>query len=162
MRRITMWILSTVVVLVLLFSYRTSLSGAGGTGAVPVNVPGLVSGPDAQVPAPAASGAVPATPAPSSTSKETVVNGTVAQTLWGPVQVQATISGGRIADVIALRVPDGTSRDQEINSYAVPRLREEVLAAQSARIDAVTGATVTSDGYVTSLQAALDSAHFAG
>ena len=52
------------------------------------------------------------------------------------------------------------SRDDEINAYAVPQLRSEVLTAQSASIDAVSGATVTSGGYVESLQAALDAAHF--
>ena len=88
------------------------------------------------------------------------MNGTVVQTRWGPVQVQVTIAGGRITDVAALQVPDGNFRDQQINSYAVPRLREEVLSAQSAQIDTVSGATVTSDGYIGSLQAALDAAHF--
>jgi uncharacterized protein with FMN-binding domain len=92
--------------------------------------------------------------------QSTVVNGTVAQTRWGPVQVQVTIKAGRIVEVTALQVPSGNFRDQEINSYAVPQLRQEVLSAQSAQIDTVSGATVTSDGYVESLQAALDAAHF--
>jgi uncharacterized protein with FMN-binding domain len=91
-----------------------------------------------------------------------VVNGTVAQTRWGPVQVRVRISGGKITDVTTLQVPNGNRRDAEINSYAVPQLRAEVLAAQSAHVDVVTGATVTSDGYLSSLQAALDSAHFKG
>ena len=89
-----------------------------------------------------------------------MVNGTVAQTRWGPVQVQVTIAGGRITDVKTLQQPNGNFRDQEINSYAVPQLREEVLSAQSANIDTVSGATVTSNGYISSLQAALDAAHF--
>jgi uncharacterized protein with FMN-binding domain len=161
-----MWIVATIVVLVLLFSYRTSLSGAGSRPGAVATAPGIVSGPsDAGVPTGQAAPAgqtVPATPSPSGSpsNRETVVNGTVAKTVWGPVQVQATISGGRITDVIALQVPNGTSMDQEINSYAVPRLRQEVLQAQSARIDAVTGATITSGGYQQSLQAALDNVHF--
>jgi uncharacterized protein with FMN-binding domain len=171
-----MWIVATVVVLVLLFSYRTSLSGAGSRPGAASTAPGIVSGPtDAGgVPtgrAAPAGQSVPTTPtpatptspaltAPSPSSRETVVNGTVAQTVWGPVQVQVTVSGARITDVIALQVPSGTSMDQEINSFAVPQLRQEVLQAQSARIDAVTGATITSDGYVQSLQAALDTVHF--
>jgi len=89
-----------------------------------------------------------------------VVNGSVAQTRWGPVQVQITIAGGRIANVVVLQQPNGNRRDVEINSYAVPQLNQEVLAAQSANINTVSGATVTSDGYVESLQAALDAAHF--
>jgi uncharacterized protein with FMN-binding domain len=72
------------------------------------------------------------------------------------------LSGGRITEVKALRIPDGNRRDQEINSYAVPQLRAEVLAAQSATVDTISGATVTSDGYLESLQAALDAAHFQG
>ncbi|MGI5239861.1 FMN-binding protein [Dactylosporangium sp. CA-139066] len=150
MRRITLWLVSTVAVLVLLFSYRTSTMGATAP-----NQPGVVG---------AAPGVVPAAPeasaGASAATGTTVVNGTVVQTRWGPVQVQVTIAGGKITEVAALRVPDGNRRDHEINSYAVPMLRDEVLRAQSARIDSVSGATVTSDGYRRSLQAALDAAHF--
>jgi uncharacterized protein with FMN-binding domain len=179
MRRITMWFIATVVVVVLLFSYRTSLGGriASGTAANGAGLPGGTNGgagPDG------GTGAAPgivtqpsggATTAPSAQpsattgattggDQNTVVNGSVAQTRWGPVQVQVTIKSGRIVDVTTLEVPNGNFRDQEINSYAVPMLREEVLTAQSARIDTISGATVTSDGYVESLQAALDAAHF--
>jgi uncharacterized protein with FMN-binding domain len=62
--------------------------------------------------------------------------------------------------VTTLQAPNGNRRDLEINSYAVPQLRSEVLTAQSANIDVVSGATVTSEGYINSLQAALDSAHY--
>jgi uncharacterized protein with FMN-binding domain len=55
--------------------------------------------------------------------------------------------------------PSGNHRDEEINAYALPVLRQAVLDAQSAHIDTVSGATVTSDGYKQSLQAALDAAH---
>ena len=54
--------------------------------------------------------------------------------------------------------PNENGRDQEINAYALPVLRQETLDAQSANIDTVSGATVTSDGYIESLQAALDAA----
>lgn len=178
MRRITMWFTATVVIVVLLFSYRTSL-GAGrapartsDAGSDPgANAPGIVSGPNAN-PAPSTgsapdgstpTGSTPTGPAPttgSGGSGNTVANGTVSQTRWGPVQVQVTIAGGRITDVKTLQQPNGNFRDQEINSYAVPQLRQEVLSAQSANIDTVSGATVTSDGYISSLQAALDAAHF--
>jgi uncharacterized protein with FMN-binding domain len=135
-------------VLVLLFSYRTSTGGS---------LPGATS-------AAAAPGVVPdATSAPSSLPpalRATTVNGTAAQTRWGPVQVQVTIVGKEITDVRVLQRPTGSSRDDQINSYALPKLRQQVLQAQSARIDAVSGATVTSDGYRESLQAALDAAHF--
>ncbi|MEU1967251.1 FMN-binding protein [Micromonospora sediminicola] len=136
MRRITVWLLSTVAALVLLFSYRTSTMGAGGgTGAV-------------------ATGGATTDSGGSGTA-----TGSVAQTRWGPVQVRITVSAGKITDVAAVQVPDGNHRDQEINDYAVPILRQEALAAQSARIDTVSGATVTSDGYRESLQSAIDAAH---
>jgi uncharacterized protein with FMN-binding domain len=153
MRRITLWLLSTVSAVLLLFSYRTSTMGAaapsspGAGGAAP----GIVSEP---TPAPGGTGSSPAA------GGAKVVNGTVAQTRWGPVQVQVHISGGKITEVVALRVPSGNQRDDEINSYAVPVLRQETLAAQSANIDTVSGASVTSDGYRRSLQAALDAVHF--
>jgi len=61
--------------------------------------------------------------------------------------------------VRVLQRPTGSSRDDQINGYALPELRQQALQAQSARIDGVSGATVTSDGYRESLQAALDAAH---
>jgi uncharacterized protein with FMN-binding domain len=130
------WLAATAVILVLLFAYRTSTSGA--TTAPPGQPPGVV-GQD---------------------GRAVVVNGSVAQTRWGPVQVQVSISGDRITDVRALTYPSGNGHNTAINAYALPRLRQEVLDVQSARIDAVSGATVTVDGYRESLQAALDAAHF--
>jgi uncharacterized protein with FMN-binding domain len=55
--------------------------------------------------------------------------------------------------------PSGNGRDQEINSVALPILGQEVVQKQSASIDMVSGATVTSDGYLSSLQSAIDQAH---
>jgi uncharacterized protein with FMN-binding domain len=156
MRRITLWLISTITVLVLAFSYRTSTSGpdkGNAVSAVPADAPGIVSGPTPSTSTSSGSGS-------GSTGKAVVVNGSVAQTRWGPVQVQVTITGKKITEVSVLRQPDGNKEDQEINSFALPQLREQVLAAQSAEIDGVSGATVTSDGYRESLQAALDAAHF--
>lgn len=85
--------------------------------------------------------------------------GDTVQTRWGPVQVQIRVSGGKITDAGVVQVPQGNSRDLEINSYAVPVLNSEVVQAQSAQIDTVSGATVTSDGYLQSLQSAIDAAH---
>ncbi|MET8096100.1 FMN-binding protein [Streptomyces sp. NPDC005236] len=86
------------------------------------------------------------------------VTGDTVQTRWGPVQVRITLKDGRITESAAVAYPSENPRDQEINSYAIPQLRREALAAQSARIDSVSGATYTSDGYKRSLQSALDSA----
>ena len=77
-------------------------------------------------------------------------------TRYGPVQVQITVTGTKITEVTAIQVPSGNGRDQEINSYAVPPLTQEVLAAQSPHVDMVSGGTYTSEGYLTSLQSALD------
>jgi uncharacterized protein with FMN-binding domain len=162
MRRITIAIMTTIAALVLLFSYRTSTAGPGGkpviAGAAP---PGVVGGDD---PASPMAGAVAPSTASARNSpaakRDVIVNGTAVNTRWGPVQVQAKISANRIIDVVVLMQPTGERRDREINDYALPILREQVLTAQSAQIDGVSGATVTSDGYRESLQAALDAAHF--
>ncbi|MEU0970633.1 FMN-binding protein [Streptomyces sp. NPDC005917] len=92
-----------------------------------------------------------------STGTRTVTGDTV-QTRWGPVQVRVTIKSGKVTDVTAVQYPQDNPRDQEIDSYALPQLRSEALAAQSAKIDTVSGATYTSQGYQQSLQSALDSA----
>lgn len=150
MRRTTLLVMSTLAALVLLFSYRTSTGGSlPGTEAVAA-APGVV--PDPTEPA--------ASPTRSDTVRSMTVNGTVAPTRWGPVQVQVVIVGKKITEVRALQHPTGNSRDEQINADALPRLRQQVLQAQSADIDGVSGATVTSNGYRRSLQAALDAAHF--
>ena len=155
MRRITLWIVSTVAAVVLLFSYRTSLGGAAPATGSAAAAPGIV--PDTAGPA-AAPGPTASAGRPGS-ARTMRVNGTVAQTRWGPVQVQVTITAGRSTDVRTLQRPTGSDQDEEINAYALPQLRAETLDAQSANIDAVGGATVTSGGYLESLQAALDAAH---
>ncbi len=91
-------------------------------------------------------------------TKITTYTGAVAQTRWGPVQVKISVQGGRLTKVTILQHPSGNSRDAEINNYALPILINETVKAQSANIDMVSGATVTSDGYLQSLQAALDEA----
>jgi uncharacterized protein with FMN-binding domain len=95
------------------------------------------------------------TTAPSTTG---TVTGDTVQTRWGPVQVRVTLEDGKLTEVTAVTYPTDNPRDQEINSYALPRLRSEALQAQSADIDTVSGATYTSEGYRQSLQSALDSA----
>ena len=104
------------------------------------------------------------TPAPSATATTPAsagtrtVTGDTIDTKFGPVQVAVTVSGSKITKVEVLQVPSENHRDQEINSFAVPELIEETLTAQNAQIDVVSGATYTSDGYVSSLQSALDRA----
>jgi uncharacterized protein with FMN-binding domain len=154
MRRITLWLLSTVAAVVLLFSYKTSTMGGSGSGA------GVVAAGNPA--APAATGPDGSSSGGSSsgtTSGGTTYQGSSVRTRWGPVQVVITVASGRITGVSVPVFPTGNRRDHEINSYALPILRQETLTAQSASIDTVSGATVTSDGYIESLQSALDAAH---
>ncbi len=104
-----------------------------------------------------------AAPAPTASSPGAAAAGTytgsAANTRWGIVQVQITVANGKITASTAVQYPQNNGRDVQINSYAVPALNQEVVAAQSANIDTVSGATVTSDGYLQSLQSALNQAH---
>jgi uncharacterized protein with FMN-binding domain len=144
MRRITLWMLSTVAVLVLLFSYRTSTgSGSPASAAVaPVSGGSGSSGTDS-----------------SGSGSGKTYTGSAVSTRWGDVQVAITVADGKITSVSVPVYPTGNHRDQEINAAAIPALVQETLDAQSAKIDTVSGATVTSDGYLESLQSALDAAH---
>ncbi|MGF7235360.1 MAG: FMN-binding protein [Frankia sp.] len=86
------------------------------------------------------------------------MTGDTIDTRYGPVQVRVVMNGTKITDVVAVQLPSERGRDLEINSFAVPELRQEVLDAQSAQIDTVSGASFTSDGYAQSVQSALDQA----
>ncbi|MER7495602.1 FMN-binding protein [Streptomyces pharetrae] len=116
---------------------------------------GASSSPDETVAAPTPSASAPpsssSSSSPSSPSASAVVAGSTVATEKGDVQVEVTFEGERITSVRMLRQPN---HPQTTN--AVPVLIEETLEAQSADIDSVTGATVTSEGYKESLQAALD------
>jgi uncharacterized protein with FMN-binding domain len=171
MKRIVLWLMSTVTVLVLVFGYHTSTSStataAGGRSSLAgplTGGPGAVSG-SAAAPtsgsgsAPSAAGSSPSAGSSAAASPTAgTVTGDVAQTRWGPVQVQLTVTSGKITDVAVVQYPNGNGRDQEINSQALPILIQETVQAQNAQIDMVSGATVTSDGYLQSLQSALDRA----
>ena len=85
------------------------------------------------------------------------VTGEVAKTQYGPVQVRLTMSGGKITKAEAVQAPKGGLSDQK-TAMAVPKLNQEAVAAQNAKIDAVSGATYTSGGYKQSLQSAIDKA----
>ncbi|MFF0007274.1 FMN-binding protein [Streptomyces tibetensis] len=85
------------------------------------------------------------------------LTGSVAQTQYGPVQVRVTVAGGKITKAEAVQAPKGGRSDQ-ITSSSVPRLNQAAVAAGTAQIDAVSGATYTSAGYKQSLQSALDQA----
>ncbi|TFB73765.1 FMN-binding protein [Cryobacterium glaciale] len=86
--------------------------------------------------------------------------GSVVATRFGNIQVSVTIDAGTITDVTALQLTDHDGRSVQISNRAAPILRSEVLAAQSASVQNVSGATYTTDGYLQSLQSALDAAGF--
>jgi uncharacterized protein with FMN-binding domain len=101
-------------------------------------------------------------PTQSAAPKTVTVNGAAVDTDYGPVQVQISLRGSKIISATAIAYPQGSGRDLEINSYAIPMLQQDTVAKQSAQVDTVSGATYTSDGYRQSLQSALDAAHQAG
>ncbi len=139
MKRIVLWLATTVTIVVLLFGYHTSTNDTSAA-----TDPSSVSSPSAS--------------ASSSDSSTKTYTGSVASTRWGPVQVQISVSADKITEVTVLQQPNGNHKDTEINDYALPVLVQDTLTAQSADVDMVSGATVTSTGYVQSLQAALDEA----
>ncbi|MYX34102.1 FMN-binding protein [Streptomyces sp. SID8377] len=109
--------------------------------------------------APRKTSTAPSTPKTTTAAPTTrTVTGPTVQTNYGPVQVRITLTGTRITGAAAVQYPDETARSRDINSTAVPKLNQETLAAQSANIDSVSGATYTSTGYKQSLQSALDQA----
>jgi uncharacterized protein with FMN-binding domain len=152
MRRIAFVIMSTITTVVLLFSYRTSTNSALVAGSSVLARPGA-AGSASQPRSSNRSGSA------ASRSGPATYTGDSADTRWGPVQVQITVQGGKITASQAVQYPQNNGRDAEINGFALPILNQEVVQQQSASIDTVSGATVTSDGYLQSLQSAIDQAH---
>jgi uncharacterized protein with FMN-binding domain len=144
-KRIVLWFLSTLTTVVLLFGYHTSTAGPASTSVLAPPATGSSSG--------TASGSN----ASSSASTKTYT-GPSTDTRWGPVQVAITVADGKITGVTVPVHPDGNPKDQEINAYALPILTKATLASQDGNVDMISGATVTSQGYATSLQGALDEA----
>lgn len=160
MKRIVLWVLSTLSTLVVLFGYHTStsstmattsettisgsLQGQGGTGASSTATTGAATG-----------GSAPPTDATGSSDTSTVT-GAAAQTRYGPVQVQLEVTGSQITNIAILQYPDSNGRNIQINQYALPQLIQQTLDSQSSSVSMVSGATYTSQGYAQSLQSALD------
>ena len=149
---------ATVVGLVMLFSFKTPDAGRPqGTTAVVPSPP-----PDTGAASPAPSdGATPqASPsAAGSRYRDGQFTGSNISMRFGDVQVKVIVKGGHIVDVQTPQMPFDRPRSAEISQQAAPLLHDEVLQAQSAQIDSLSGATYTSDAYAQSLQSALDQAH---
>ncbi|WP_166785885.1 MULTISPECIES: FMN-binding protein [unclassified Cryobacterium] len=92
------------------------------------------------------------------TSVTGTFEGSAVQTRFGPMQVSVTIDNGTITMVTPLQLTNDDRKSVQISNRAAPILRDEVLAAQSANVANVSGATYTTQGYLRSLQAALDAA----
>jgi uncharacterized protein with FMN-binding domain len=158
MRRALFAVSSTIAGLVLLLSFKTQAS-TGTTAHAAASTPKAGSG-SAGTPKSAATPSSAATPRSTgtATSGTKTITGDAAQTRYGPVQVQITVTDGAVTTVTAVDYPQNDPRDFQINSFAIPQLDQEATAAKSTSIDFVSGATYTSQGYVQSLQSALDTA----
>ncbi|HEX6508317.1 MAG TPA: FMN-binding protein [Chloroflexota bacterium] len=113
----------------------------------------------------AAAAAIPAGSAFASshaaaTTKTKTYKGPLVDMRWGPVQAAVTVKGKKVTKVTIVTNPENP-RSQFIDEQAVPLLQQETLKAQSANINEVSGATMTSDAFMQSLQAALVKAHLA-
>lgn len=108
----------------------------------------------------ATASAKPATPAgPVATGPARQVTGASEQYGYGMLAVRVTVQGSRIADVSVPTLQTAEPLSQQIADQAIPMLRSEVLSAQGAQINGVSGATYTSEAYAASLQSALDKLH---
>ena len=176
MRRVALAILGTIAGLVGLLSFKThstpvanqvvatspaAPSATASTGGTPgAGTPAATPSPNSSTAAGASSSrrSSTTTASPSTASSAKTVTGSAVDTRWGPVQVQITVTGGKITAATAVVYPSENPRDQQINAYAIPALNKEAIGASSAKIDMISGATYTSDGYIGSLQSALTKA----
>jgi uncharacterized protein with FMN-binding domain len=164
MRRVILTILGTAAGLVALLSFKShsgattvapAAAGAGAGGGSVATAPAI---PGAGVGSSAGSGSSASSGTAASSAAGKTVTGSAASTIYGPVQVQITVKDGKVTAAQAVEYPEGTSMDQQVDAYAIPTLNQETVAADSAKIDMVSGATYTSQGYLSSLQSALDQA----
>ena len=156
--------LATAAVTGLLLRYPTSTHGSVALPAVAsVAGPPAAENPPTGPTAPTSTGPTSTGPTSTSATKTApgavqTVDGPAVETGYGPIQVRLTVRAGRILTATATDYPESAGPSRSINHRAVPVLQAETVSAQGARIDAVSGATYTSAGYVSSLQAALDAA----
>jgi uncharacterized protein with FMN-binding domain len=165
MRRAILAVTGTIAGLVALLSFRSHVPSApvaattGGTGGTSASSSSTSTSPSSSgggqtevVPGAFPQGSI----AKNLPAAETAVNGNVASTSYGPDQIQLIKRNGKIVKVAVLMQPTNTLNDVQIGKFAFPKLISETLTAQNGKIDAVSGATYTSAGYIQSLQSALD------
>ena len=155
MKRILLALVGTVAGLAALLSFKTHSGLTGGVAlpaaSLPSSAPSSTSGGTS---APSSS----APPKPGQSSAAKTIAGQAIQTRYGVVQVQVVVSGQKIQNASFLQLTADDPRSAEINSQAGPILLQQTLSVQSSQIDGVSGATYTSQGYLQSLQSALDQA----
>jgi uncharacterized protein with FMN-binding domain len=161
MRRVILAVTGTIAGLVALLSFKSHVpsipvaaAGSGGSSSSSSSSSSASSsgGQTQTVPGEFPQGSV----AKNLPAGETAVDGNVANTAYGPVQIQLIERSSKIVKVAVLVQPANTLHDIQIGAFAFPKLISETLAAQTGKIDAVSGATYTSAGYIQSLQSALD------
>jgi uncharacterized protein with FMN-binding domain len=162
-KRILLTVVLTVLGIVALLSYKTHASIASSAGGLPAA--GLSSPTPEVGPTSAAASSGGSNPTPKSStstsgsaSPTSTYTGTAVNTRYGVIQVKVTVGAKKITNVAFVQLTAFDDRSQRINSDAAPILLQETLAAQSAKIDSVSGASYTSAGYEQSLQSALDQA----
>jgi uncharacterized protein with FMN-binding domain len=163
MRRIGFAVLGTGVVTAILVAVKSQLPAPSvpvpASSAPAVAAAGRPSGPStAHAPGLASQAAPGVGIVDQSRMMDGTYLGAVVTNQYGPVQVRVDVRGGRLVDVVAVRLPTAAARGIEIGMRAAPVLREQALQRQSADLDTVSGATYTSEGYRRSLQSALDAA----
>jgi uncharacterized protein with FMN-binding domain len=160
LRRIILAICATAAALVLLLSFKShtqsAVAGASPAGALGTPTPGAGTASAGAGSGTAAPGASTGASGGGSAAQGTTVTGAAWPTIYGPVQVRITVSGGKVTAATATEYPTETPRDSQINAFAIPQLNSETVTAGNAQIDTVSGATYTSQGYIGSLQNALD------
>src|SRR4051794_29533688 len=157
MKRVILAIVSTVASLVMLLSFKTHSPSASATP--PAAVSTKSSGSSSSSSGSSSSGSSSGSTTKSSTaSASKTYTGGAAMTRYGPVQVRITVKNGAVTNVTATDYPTSDPRDAQINSYAIPALNSEATSAGHASIDMISGATYTSQGYISSLQSALNGA----
>jgi uncharacterized protein with FMN-binding domain len=158
MRRVILAVTATIAGLVALLSFKShsptvpaaATTGTGGGSSSSTSTSSSSSSSAATVPGEFRS------VAGTLTAGETTVTGKVANTAYGPVQLELVVKNHKIVKVAVLEQPTNTIHDIQIGEFAFPRLISETLATQTAKIDAVSGASYTSAGYIASLQSAVD------
>lgn len=170
MRRAILAFVATVAGLVVLLGFKSAGSKSADR---PVALAGTSPSDPPSSPSPTASpnpsGATSTPPTPSAPAKTHASSGTQTVTgtsvrvsegfrTFGSVQVQVTLTNGRITKLVALDYPNRDPQSAEISQYSIPVIQQEVLQAQGTNIDVVSGATYTTQAYAQSVQAALDKA----